>query len=231
MVWTAAEAVIVIVASFLFVICLFFSLLFSPELLSFVLAWKLQVFFFSPWQASDIMAQKKSLSHPNFRRHSFAGQFLNDLTRRAKGAGKGTCCCFEAGRSSEVSHLSAFSVLLERAGEWSICKHQRPKYPRVHPTIALASLLRPWAKLSNGKGLFFAIELKCQTISSSRRNSDRQTLCSGVGFALLWLRNWRQHSLSYHHEETLRVGQIDVCGSYTKIKKKGDICELGLAEW
>lgn len=47
---------------------LLFSLLFSPELVSFVLPWKLQVFLFSPWQVLDVPAQKKSPSHLNFRR-------------------------------------------------------------------------------------------------------------------------------------------------------------------
>lgn len=103
------------------------------------------------------------------------------------------------------------------------------KVPQSASHNCLGLITETMGKAEQRQRAFFAIELKCQTISSSRRNSDRQTLCSGVGFALLWLMNWRQHS-SYHHEETLRVEQIDVCGSYTKIKK-GDICELGLAEW
>lgn len=62
------------------------------------------------------------------------------------------------------------------------------KVPQSAAHNGLVLITETMAKAEQWQWAFFAIELKCQIISSSRRNSDGQTLHFSVGFPLFIIR-------------------------------------------
>lgn len=106
------------------------------------------------------------------------------------------------------------------------------KVPESEAHNCFVHITETMGKAEQWQRAFFAIELKCQTISSSRRHSDGQTLCFGVGFALFIIRcvyydSWTEDSAC--PATMKRLSGLARCGWFLHQKKRGEICDLDLA--